>query len=184
MREESGLERSGPPRAILGPPRRSKSSAERNNGGIRGQPGWQILGGGGDGGNWSEVRSRKRKARQSDAGRRDRSRVSERHDDAGSGQQVRQSRDGFRVHHRSSKVQEEATQPSGNIGKRSKSPDARFDMNGRVSDFVVSDQRGRDTSGIGPKVSYYFTNIPECLPIFLLRHQFEVCSILTDVFIA
>ena len=49
---------------------------------------------------------------------------------------------------------------------------------------MISDQHGCTTSGLGHKVSYYFTNIPECLPIFLMRQQFEVCGILTDVFIA
>jgi len=94
----------------------------------------------GDGGNWFGVRSRKMKAMQPDAGKRDRYKVSERYDDARSGQQVRQSRDGSRVHLRSSKVQAEGTQPTCNTGKRSKSPDARFDVNGRVSDFVAYDQ--------------------------------------------
>jgi len=106
-------------------------------GGIGGQPGWQILGG--DGGNLSEVRSRKRKATQSEVRRRDRSRGSERHDDAGSGLQVRQSRDGSRVHLRTSIVQAEATQSIGNTRKHSRFTGARFDMNDKVSDYVVSD---------------------------------------------
>lgn len=58
------------------------------------------------------------------------------------------------------------------------------DREGKVSDFVDSDQRGLDTSRMGRKVSYYFTNILECLPIFLRRKKLEVFGILTDVFIA
>jgi len=34
----------------------------------------------------------------------------------------------------------------------------------------------------GNKVSFYFTNILEFLPVFRLRQEFEVCGILTDVF--
>jgi len=36
----------------------------------------------------------------------------------------------------------------------------------------------------GNKVSFYVTNFPECLLVFRLRQQFEVCSILNDVFLA
>jgi len=111
------------------------------------------------------------------------SRDSERHDDAGSGLQVRQSWDGSRVQLRSSYKQAVATQPSGYSGKHN-STDARFDMDGKVSDYVVSDQQGNVTSRNGRKVSYFFTNIPECLPTFRLRQQFEVCGILTDITIA
>jgi len=60
----------------------------------------------------------------------------------------------------------------------------RLNRNGQALGHDGSEQNGPDNSLIGCKVSYYFTNIPECLPIFLLRQQFEVCCILTDVFIA
>jgi len=36
----------------------------------------------------------------------------------------------------------------------------------------------------GNKVSFYVKNFPECLPVFRLWQQFEVCGILTDVFLA
>ena len=38
----------------------------------------------------------------------------------------------------------------------------------------ASTHRGNLHSSTGQKVSFYFTNIPECLPIFLLCQQFEV----------
>lgn len=101
------------------------------------------------------AKSRKRKATQPEAGTRDMSRDSERHDDAGSGLQVRQSWDGSRVQLRSSYKQAVATQPSGYSGKHN-STDARFDMDGKVSDYVVSDQQGNVTSRNGRKVSYFF----------------------------
>jgi hypothetical protein len=42
----------------------------------------------------------------------------------------------------------------------------------------------RDQGSGSNKVSFYVTNIPECLPVFRLRQQFEVCGIMSDVFVA
>jgi len=42
---------------------------------------------------------------------------------------------------------------------------------------------GTGTSS-GSKASFYLTNILEFLPLFRLRQQFEVCGILTDVYVA
>jgi hypothetical protein len=36
----------------------------------------------------------------------------------------------------------------------------------------------------GSKVSFYFTNFPDLMPMFQLRLFFEVCGILSDVYIA
>lgn len=135
-------------------------------------------------GNWSVVRLRKRKATQPEAGQRDRSRELERFDNTGNGLKVRHSRVCSTVLHRSSEGTATATSSKGNTSKRVSSPDARLIRKGQASGDDSLEQHGFDNSHIGRKVSYYFTNIPECLPIFLLRQQFEVCGILTDVFIA
>jgi len=68
-------------RANLGQPRRSFSPAERYTRGARGPAG--VAENGGDGGDLTVVRSRKRKATQPEAGRRDRSRVSAQQGGAG-----------------------------------------------------------------------------------------------------
>lgn len=36
----------------------------------------------------------------------------------------------------------------------------------------------------GNKASFYFTNIPEFMPLYRLRQYFEVCGILSDVYLA
>jgi hypothetical protein len=72
----------------------------------------------------------------------------------------------------------------GNTCKHVCSSDTCEYMNGKVTGIDRFDQNGLDNSTSGRKVSFYFTNIPECLPIFLLRQQFEVCGILTNLFIA
>lgn len=50
-------------------------------------------------------------------------------------------------------------------------------------DELVSDQV-TVVSDICNKVLFYFTNILEFLPVFRLRQKFEVCGILTVVFVA
>jgi len=129
------------------------------------------------------VRSRKRKATQPDAGRRDNSRVSERHEDDGSGLQVRQDRDS-RVHLRFNKGKVDADHSHVHGGSRTQqNGDVKLGSTYNTDIAEASSKQERHHSSSG-NVSYYFTNIPECLPIFLLRQQFEVCIVLTDVFVA
>ena len=130
------------------------------------------------------VRSRKGKASQPEAGRRDRSRDSDGFDNAGKGQQVRQSTVYSTVLHRSSRELAAQISSEGNTRKRATLSDVRFNTDGRARDNDGLEQYGIDNTTNGWKVSYYFTNIPECLPIYLLRQQFEVCDILTNVFIS
>jgi len=78
MREIWATKRNGKPRVTLGQPCQSFSLVER--GGVRGPA--RVAKIGGDGGDWSVVRSRKRKASQPKAGRRDRSRDSDGFDNA------------------------------------------------------------------------------------------------------
>ena len=44
-------------------------------------------------------------------------------------------------------------------------------------DFVSADVTGS-------KVSFYFTNFHDFMPVYQLRQSFEVCGILSDVYIA
>jgi len=139
---------------------------------------------GGDGGDWSVVRSRKRKATQLEAGRRDNSRVSARQEGESFGLQVRQRGDS-RVHNRSTKESSYNDQTDGaEVARPPAGGGAQ--ANSTYTQRLVSDskQQGNAHSTTGNKVSFYFTNIPECLPVFLLRQQFEVCGVLTDVYIA
>jgi len=136
------------------------------------------------GGEWSVVRSRKRKAIQPAVGTRDRSWEATRSDNAGSGLGVRKSRVCFAGLHRSSQGAAGANSSQGNTSKRGSSQDTQWNRKGQASGHDGIEQHGSVTGNVGHKVSYYFTNFPECLPIFLLRQQFEVCGILTNVFIA
>jgi len=111
----------------------------------------------------------KSKATQPEAGKWDRSRVLERHCGEGNGLQVRHDRDS-RVHHRISKGTAEDDHFEGNGGLRHS---AEGDVKGvsmvTSSAAVDCNQKGMVSSPTGNKVSYYFTNILECFPIFLLR---------------
>ena len=138
----------------------------------------------GDGGDWTVVRSRKRKATQPEAGRRDRSTVSERH--------------GGRAQTRGR--EQRATD---NIDRRSRYnsrsrngvifTDARVSFNQDAKNKHV-DRRdsGKKQVGAeadlgddyGSRVSFYFTNFPDLMPVFWLRQFFEVCGMLSDVYIA
>jgi len=80
MREYREVLSGGRPRANLGQLRRSLSQAKIYLEGVRGPA--RVAEIGGDRGDWTVVRSRKRKATQPEAGRRDRSRVSERQGEA------------------------------------------------------------------------------------------------------
>jgi len=96
---------------------------------------------------------------------------------------VRQSQIGNKILHRFPRVTVGAASHLGTTDLRVGSTGAQYDMKGLASNSNSDHQASLQPSG-GQKVSYYFTNIPECLPIFLLRRKFEVCGILTDVFVA
>jgi len=115
------------------------------------------------------VRSRKRKATQPDAGRRDNSRDFERHEDGGSGLHVRQVRDS-RVHLRFIKGKADVDQSHVHGGSRVQhNGDVKIGSTRNSGIAAASGKQERGHSSSGNTVSYYFTNIPECLPIFLLR---------------
>jgi hypothetical protein len=99
MRENRESER-GATSAGLGQPRRGKSPVERNIWEDRGPA--RDAENGGDGGNWSVVKSQKRKSTQPKARRMDNFRVSVRQEDENYGMQVLQ-RGYDRVHNRSAK---------------------------------------------------------------------------------
>lgn len=139
---------------------------------------------GGDRKDWNVVQSRKRKATQPEAGRRDRSRVSEQR---GGSTQIRvtdrrgQEDNGgyqqFNSRSRRSDCQEDSRVSMG-LG-RQHSPHHRRDK--PIAQIGPDVQNNFDT---GSKVAFYFTNFPEGIHVFQLRQYFEVCGILNDVYIA
>ena len=134
---------------------------------------------GGDRGDWTVVRSRKRKATELDQRGRDRSRGSDgqRGATTGNGQLRYQGSDrGFK---------------EGFFDWQRKEVRVRIDggnsnfVGGRVNstewhstDVALSDIKH------GYKASFYVTNFPENLPLFRLRQAFEVCGILSDLYVA
>jgi hypothetical protein len=113
--------------------------------------------------------------------RRDRSRVLAWQGGAGSDRnQRRQSQVRFHgdYRQRSRSRQVHDNRVSKNVGGSSASS---------VRRGVTTSQDGERTtaaSNIGIKVSYYFTNIPEFMSVFQLRQYFEVCGILSNVYLA
>lgn len=148
-------------------------------GGDRG-PAWEADIGG-DRGDWSVVRSRKRKATQPEDRGRDRSRGSERFggrvQSKGLGRQV--SRTDDRDYHRNSFAPARVSNVSNG---------SRLHDHGRLG----SSRRDTGSSALALsddglsnlKATFYFTNIPDRLPLFRLRKFFEVCGILSDVYLA
>jgi len=137
---------------------------------------------GGDKGDWTMVRSRKRKAMQPEARRRDRSRALERH-----GGTVQ-----ARVRDRRDFVDSDRYQ-------RYYSGTRQYQQEGRVSkkvggNYDVVDRRDHDfgkegfdfatAADKGGKVSFYFTNFPDSMNMVQLRQLFEVYGMLSDVYIA
>jgi len=136
---------------------------------------------GGDRGDWTVVRSRKRKAMQPEARRRDRSEVSERHrgriqvrarDQRATEHYGRQPRDQLRFPHVGSGTEGRVSKFSGGSNQI---VDRRDRKNGQV---------GEDFASTDNEVSFYFTNFPDFMPVFQLRQSFEVCGILSDIYIA
>ena len=58
---------------------------------------------------------------------------------------------------------------------------------GRSAELVqhgtISDDRNNGNNDRS-KATFYFTNIPEAMPVFRVRQYFKVCGILSDIYIA
>ncbi|KEH26171.1 hypothetical protein MTR_5g049880 [Medicago truncatula] len=143
-------------------PRRWLSSVERNTGGVRVQARAAEIERGGDRGGWSVVRSRKWKATQPEERGWDWFRDTERQGGMVQGKGIAEK----------------------DFGRSDWA--ARGQV--RVYDHQVSRQHAFDsksnTANLRDRVSFYFTNIPKHFPGHRLRHYFEVCGILSDVFVA
>jgi RNA recognition motif-containing protein len=165
----------GDSRAYLGQPRRNFSPAERIIGRDWGPA--RVADIGGDRGDWSVVRSRKRKATEQEYRGQDRSRVPDWHRGKGSGNDKVRLYDSDRV----SKTQLRFPQEDRVWAdtRTSKGYGGRFSS----SEWHSSDalQATRDQ---GRKISFYVTNFPDNMPLFRLRQAFEVCGILSDVYVA
>jgi len=149
----------------LGQPRRSFSPTVRQTGGVRGLA-W-VVENGGDRGDWTTVRSRKRKVTQPEARRWDISVVSE---PRGGTAQVRV---------RDQRATEDYERRSRH---HSRSRQYGFCPRGRVSN--EQGVRVSEADNTCNNVSFYFTSFPEFMSVYQLRHFFEVCGILSDVYIA
>jgi len=129
------------------------------------------------------VRSRKRKATQPESRRRDRSRVSKRQ--GGTVQARARDRRDFvewdRQSRHSSGIPQYGIHQDSRVSKKVGGnfvDEGRRDFDlGDGSDFVTAVNNGS-------KVSFYFTNFPESMSVVQLRHYFDVCGILSDVYIA
>jgi len=96
--------------------------------------------------------------------------------------EVRQSRDSCSFHNSSSKALEEGVCDSSKraLGPTSAVRHATDKYMGDADDKF--EHQEQIVTGVGSKVSFYFTNILEFLPVFRLRQHFEVCGILLDVY--
>lgn len=52
------------------------------------------------------------------------------------------------------------------------------------SDAIMGKAFFDDKHNNGSKITFYFANIPDYMPLFRLRQYFEVCGILSDIYIA
>jgi len=172
MRESESL-RGGNSRVFLWQPRRSYATAVRFNGGDRGPA--RVADIKGDRGNWTAVRPRKRKATELEQSGRDWSKGDDGYGKASTGQgQARQQ-----VFNQVSKADHRERQTDGGRGNR-----RLFNNGGRRIASVEWHGNGAAVSASGRKASFYVTNFPDNSPLFRLRKAFEVCGILTDVYIA
>jgi len=132
----------------------------------------------GDRGFWLAARSRKRKATEQDHRGRDRS-------------------DGLDVHRgTTARYQQDRLQVSGRDFSGLHRERYTADDKGRNGEdsfsnkagghIVSSEWHGAAASDNHPgyKASFYVTNFPDKLPLFRLRQAFEVCGILSDVYVA
>ena len=152
------------------------SDTERSRGGTGSSQGGRNRG---DRGNWLVVRSRKRKATELVRRGRDRSRGSDgqRGTTTGYGQLRFQGSDSGFKDFSFDRQQEEVRARKGDgfskvVGGRVASAEWH------ANDLVLGDNQN------GYKASFYVTNFPENLPLFRLRQEFEVCGILSDLYVA
>jgi len=127
----------------------------------------------GDRGDWTVVRSRKRKATEPELRGQDMLWISDRHAGAVSGDGQVRNKDTVRVF-------------NGRLGLQH---DDKVQFDGRVSNEYGSraasaEWHNSDVVEYRNKASFYVTSFPDNMSLFLLRQAFEVCGILTDVFIA
>ena len=168
-------------RATLGKPRRSLSPAEIFTGGQGSSHSGRK---GGNRGDWSVVRSRKRKATQPETERRDKSTISERR--GGTVQdrvRYRRATEDYDSHSRHQSRSRQGVpisevRVSKVLGAEQQQMN-KNDIGGKHDGVEVA--IGDET---GIKVSFYFTNFPEFMSMFRLCQFFEVCGILSDVYIA
>jgi hypothetical protein len=115
--------------------------------------------------------------------RRDRSRVSERHEgwEKGNGYARQASVENDRVQRHDDRVMLCDTRvwsdqhfKAYNYGK-----EIRHDVGSNKGTAA-----GDNAHEYGSKVTFYFANIPDFMPLFRLRQFFEVCGILSDVYVA
>jgi len=149
---------------------------------------------GGDRGDRSVVRSRKRKAMQLEDRRRDMSKVSEvkgfdrrycEDDDMVGRRQARVYAEdhvsGRRVnHHASGRLEIIANSRGDVLVEEKERHTGRYITTSKTGAMSVEHEERH----IGGKVTFYFTNIPENMLVFRLRQFFEVCGILSDVYVA
>jgi len=124
-----------------------------------------------------------RKATQPEAGRRDRSRISERHGGAVSAR-VRDKRDyedfDRQLHHYDGRQYGHHKE-----GRVSKKVGGNYDAMNKSDYADGKDGSIRATENVnGSKVSFYFTNFSEFMYVVQLRQFFEVCGMLSNVYIA
>lgn len=61
----------------------------------------------------------------------------------------------------------------------------RFKVDASSRDMAMFKGAGSaDKDHNNGKVTFYFANIPDCMRLFRLRHFFEVCGILSDIYVA
>ena len=128
------------------------------------------------------VRSRRRKATQPEDMGQDRFRVSERQGGTTLARESRQSGVFDKWSRSSSRVR---TVQFSDDNTRTVRMQFVFQHIGtsKLVEVGLSYQNAQGSNS-GKKVSFYFTNFPEFPPVFRLRQQFEVCGILTNVFLA
>ena len=128
------------------------------------------------------VRSRKRKAMQPEGGRRVRSMVSEQR---GGRFRVRDQR-AFEGYGRGARFQSASRQEGAVMGPRVPNGirEFRWHEDRRNVDQVHAGETSDDMNVKGGIASFYFTNFPDSTPVFQLRQSFEVCGILSDVYLA
>jgi len=173
-----GFERrsGGNPWAGHGQPRRSYFPTERHHGGTGSSQGGRYKG---DKGDWTVARSRKRKSTELDRRGRDKSRGSDGQRGAviGNRQHRFQGFDSGFKDDFFDRQHEEVRVRNGD-GFSNFVGGCVASAEWHATDLVMVDSRN------GYKASFYVTNFPENLPLFRLRQAFEVCGILSDMYVA